>query len=82
MKGVIHTMTINEKIEQIRKSKGITKKHIAEKCGHTPAWYTDILKGRSIKVDTLQKIADALEVDIIVFFEENLSVSHKNKQVI
>ena len=82
MKGVIHTMTINEKIEQIRKSKGITKKHIAEKCGHTPAWYTDILKGRSIKVDTLQKIADALEVDIIVFFEEKLSVSHKNKQVI
>ena len=73
-------MTINEKIEHIRQRKGVTKKHIAEKCGHTPAWYTDIVKGRPIKVDTLQKIADALEVDIRIFFEENLSVTRKKEQ--
>ena len=73
-------MTINEKIEQIRKGKGVTKKHIAEKCGHTPAWYTDIVKGRSIKVDTLQKIADALEVDVRIFFENDLSVTLKNRK--
>lgn len=63
-------MNINEKIEQIRQRKGITKKYIAEKCGHTPAWYTDIVKGRSLKVETLQKIADALEVDIRTFFDD------------
>lgn len=73
-------MTINEKVEQIRQKKGITKKHIAEKCGHSPAWYTDILKGRPIKVDTLEKIADALEVDIRIFFENNLSETLKNEQ--
>ncbi len=73
-------MTINEKVEQIRISKGVTKKHIAEKCGHTPAWYTDIVKGRSIKVDTLQKVADALDVDIRIFFEKELSVTHKNEK--
>lgn len=72
-------MTINEKIEQIRRRKGVTKKHIAEKCGHTPAWYTDIVKGRQIKVDTLQKIADALEVDIRIFFDNKLSVTRKNE---
>lgn len=73
-------MTINEKIEKIRERKGVTKTHIAKKCGHTPAWYTDIVKGRRIKVDTLQKIADALEVDIKIFFDDKLSDSHKNEK--
>lgn len=74
-------MKIHEKIELLRQRKGVTKTHIANKCNKTSAWYTGISKGRSkIDVETLQQIADALEVDVRVFFEDNLSVSLKNKK--
>lgn len=61
-------MMVYEKIEQIRKQKGVTKKHIAEKCNKSSAWYTDISRGRrGINVETLKLIANALEVDVRIF---------------
>lgn len=72
-------MEIHEKIELIRSRKGITKKHIAERCNRTSAWYTGISQGRTkIDVNTLIKIADALDVDVKVFFDDELSESRKS----
>ena len=69
-------MKVHEKIEEIRKSKGVTKTHIAKKCNKTVAWYYGISKGkRTLNVQTLQEIANALEVDVKNFFDNELSDS-------
>lgn len=74
-------MKMHEKIELIRQRKGVTKTHIANRCNKTSAWYTGISKGRSrIDVETLQQIADALEVDVRIFFEDDLSATLKNQK--
>jgi len=65
---------IHEKIEFIRQQKQITKTQIAKKCSKTPAWYTNISKGKTkIDVDTLERIADALEIDIKMLFDKELN---------
>lgn len=70
------------KIEEIRISKGVTKTHIAKSCGKTVAWYYGISTGKRIpNVESLQMIAEALEVDVRDFFENDLSVTLKNKQL-
>lgn len=70
------------KIEQIRVSKGVTKTHIAKSCGKTVAWYYGISTGKRIpNVESLQMIANALEVDVRDFFDEQLSVSLNKKQL-
>lgn len=74
-------MDINQKIEYIRRQKGILKSHIASECGYKPSWYTGIVKGKKrITVDDLQKIASALGVDVTIFFKENLSETLKNQE--
>lgn len=77
-------MRIHEKVELIRKRKGITKKHIADRCNKTSAWYTGVSQGRTrIDVETLEEIADALGVDVRIFFGNELSVTLKSdKQAI
>lgn len=78
-RGDNFNMNISQKIEYIRQQKGILKSHIASKCGYKPSWYTDIANGKKrIAVDDLQKIADALGVNVTIFFEENLSETLKN----
>jgi len=70
------------KIEEIRVSKGVTKTHIAKSCGKTVAWYYGISTGKRIpNVESLQMIADVLEVDVRDFFENNLSVTLNKKQL-
>lgn len=65
---------VHLRIEEIRKSKGVTKTHIAKKCGKTVAWYHGISVGRrQPNVESLQQIADALETDVRNFFEEEVS---------
>lgn len=74
-------MQVHERIEEIRKSKGVTKTHIAKKCNKTVSWYYGISKGkRTLNVQTLQEIADALEVDVKNFFDEKISDTLKNEQ--
>lgn len=68
------------KIEEIRVSKGVTKTHIAKSCDKTVAWYYGISTGKRVpNVESLQMIADALEVDIRDFFDNNLSVTLNKK---
>ncbi|MFG3612418.1 helix-turn-helix domain-containing protein [Rummeliibacillus stabekisii] len=76
---------VHLKIEEIRKRKGVTKSHIARYCDRTPQWYSKVSKGEiTLDVITLQLIADALEVDVVNFFNSKLSVTFnlKQKQVI
>ncbi|MFY0520863.1 helix-turn-helix domain-containing protein [Lysinibacillus sp. UGB7] len=71
-------------IEEIRMRKGVTKTHIAKKCNRTVAWYHGISIGRRVpNVESLQMIADALEVDVRVFFDNELSVTRNyEKQIV
>lgn len=69
------------RIEQIRKSKGIKKSHIARFCGKTPSWYTDITKGRNrLSVDDLLLVAAAVDEEPKNFFDKQLSVTLKCSQ--
>jgi transcriptional regulator with XRE-family HTH domain len=65
-------------IEIVRKSKGVTKTHIAKHCNKTPSWYGDITKGKNrLSVDDLFSVADALHEKPELFFSKELSVTLK-----
>ena len=65
---------VHIRVEDVRKRKGITMTHIAKHCGHTVAWYSDIAKGRrQLRVDDLERIAEAMEEEPAIFFINNLS---------
>lgn len=74
-------MKLHEKIDAIRRKKGITQKHVADVCGKNSQWYYDMKIGRSsVKGEDLGNIAKALGVDVSIFFEDELSVTHKNEK--
>lgn len=57
-------MDIGEKIKNIRKTKGLTQKELAQKLGVSQAMITQYEKGlRKPKPDTIKRIAMALGVD-------------------
>ncbi|UOF90847.1 helix-turn-helix transcriptional regulator [Fodinisporobacter ferrooxydans] len=67
------------KIEEIRKKKGVTKTHIAKKCGRSVSWYCGIATGRrKPNVDSIRMIAEALDVDVRIFFDQQLSETLNN----
>ena len=60
-------MTVGEKIRWIRKKKQLTQKELGEKCGINQANIRKYESGRqSPKLDTLQRIADGLQVPVEV----------------
>lgn len=70
---------IHIRVENVRVSRGVTKTHIARACNKTVAWYSDVSKGKiRLTVDDLEKIAKALNVDVRIFFESKLSVTHNS----
>lgn len=74
-------MKLNERIDYIRKSKGITQKHVADVCGKNSQWYYDMKIGKSsVKGEDLPNIAKALGVDVSIFFTEKLSVTHNSEK--
>ena len=59
-------MNIKERREEL----GLTQKELAEKAGITQSFLCDIEQGRSKpSIDTAIKIADALNISDIKFFE-------------
>ena len=59
-------MNIKEKRERL----GISQKELAEKAGISQSFLCDIEQGRSKpSIDTAVKLADALNIDDIKFFE-------------
>lgn len=72
---------VHMKIEEIRIKSGVTKTHIAKKCGKSVSWYCGISSGRrKASIESLKEIADALQVDVRIFFEDELSVTRNKSQ--
>ena len=58
-------MDIGQKIKELRKKQGMSQKDLADKLGITPVMISQYEnEKRNPKLETLQKISDALEVDI------------------
>ncbi|WP_206922574.1 helix-turn-helix domain-containing protein [Alicyclobacillus suci] len=68
--------TVKENVERIRKAKGVTKTFLAKKLGMSVMGYIHITSG-DVRLDTerLQVIADVLDVDPGVFFDNKLTDS-------
>ena len=79
---------IGENIKIIRLGKGLTQKEAAERLGITTTAWKKFESGMcSFKVDTLEKIASALEVDLPDLFRKGLDVDtvkadHKRKELL
>jgi transcriptional regulator with XRE-family HTH domain len=61
--------SIYDKIEELRKEKKIPKMDFYERIDMTSKGYTLMVENNSIKVATLQKIAEVLGVPVSTFFE-------------
>jgi len=60
---------LGEKIEWIRKEKGVTQEELAEKAGLHRAYFWEIEKGRNISIKTAYNIARALGVNLSQLFD-------------
>ena len=67
-------MTVGETIKTIRKSKHMTQKQLADKLGITYQAIQQIEKQDNININTLQKIASALNIPISEFFKYSNTV--------
>ena len=57
-------MTIGDNIKKIRTDKNITQKQLADRINVSAAAISQFEKSDSLRIDTLQKIAEALEVEL------------------
>lgn len=65
---------VYENVERIRKSKGVTKTHLAKKLGMTLQGYRHLTSGEvKLDVERLRVISEALNVEISVFFDTKLT---------
>lgn len=65
-------MTVGENIKRIRKEKGLTQKQLAEKCGMYESQVRRYELGKANpKLETIRKIAKALDVDVWELIEFN-----------
>jgi len=57
-----------QRIEKLRREKGMTQEELAEKSGLHRAYFWDIENGRNISIKTAYKIARALSISLSVLF--------------
>lgn len=60
---------LGQKIEDLRKKKGMTQEELAEKAGLHRAYFWDIEQGRNISIKTAYNIAKALNVELFQLFD-------------
>lgn len=60
---------LGERVERLRRQKGITQEELAEKAGLHRAYFWDIENGRNISIKTAYKIARALGVSLPQLFD-------------
>lgn len=60
---------LSDRIERLRKQKGMTQEELAEKAGLHRAYFWDIENGRNISIKTAYKIARALDVSLSELFK-------------
>lgn len=63
-------MKVNENIRAIMRKKGIMQNVLAEKIGVSSATVSSYLRNDDIRLSTLERIANALDVSIVDFFKE------------
>ena len=72
---------LGERIQEIIREKGQTKKYIAKKCNYKPNQLSEILHGRKIiRPDDVAKLCEALEVDPNTLFgysNEKTAYAHR-----
>jgi len=73
-----------DKIKRTIKDKKITLKHLSYEIGVTEQGLIKMFNNHNLKVETLEKIAQALEVPVSYFFDEQDNGGHiiKNNNVI
>ncbi len=60
---------LSDRIEHLRKQKGLTQEELAEKAGLHRAYFWDIEQGRNISIKTAYKIAKGLNVSLSQLFD-------------
>mgnify|MGYP001619576277 CR=1 FL=1 len=60
---------LSQRIEELRKEKGLTQEKLAEKAGLHRAYFWDIENGRNISIKTAYKISKALGVSLGELFK-------------
>jgi transcriptional regulator with XRE-family HTH domain len=74
-------MNVSDKIRQIRTQKGLSQDYMATQLEIHQSTYSDIENGHSdLKISTLEKIAEILDVDIKIFFGSDSIVYIQNNQ--
>ena len=59
------------RIKDILKEKGLTQKELAERMGKAPQYINNVVNGgRDASINTLEKIAESLNVPIAELFEK------------
>ncbi len=80
-------MTVGEKIKQYRKERKLTQKKLGELAGSSEAMIRQYELGlRNPKIETIEKIADALSVKVLdimgfTYFDENFDPERRSKEV-
>jgi transcriptional regulator with XRE-family HTH domain len=70
-------MEFRIRIKELCKEKGITQKDLAGKLGVTDISLNKTLRGEYPQLQTLEKIAEALEVEIVDLFENSKETNLK-----
>lgn len=61
---------LGNRIEELRRQRGITQEKLAERAGLNRAYFWDIESGRNISIKTAYRIAKALEVSLSELFKK------------
>ena len=81
---MVEKMTVGENIRNIRKEKGLTQKKLAELCGINEVQIRQYELGKANpKIETISKIADALNVPIgkiLIIVNNNKSAEEREKE--
>ncbi len=65
---------VHQNVEKIRKFKGVTKTHLAKKINLSLQGYRHIMSGNTkLDVERLKIIACELDVDVAIFFDDELT---------
>jgi len=78
-------MNFREKIKELCRERGITQKELADKLGISDISLNKTLRGEYPQLQTLERIAEVLEVQVIDLFEQKPTFKnlcpHCNKEI-
>lgn len=72
-------MSINDRIKEARKNKGITQEQLGELIGVAKTTITGYEKNREPSAAKVGEIADALDVDVNFLFQDEVKKLHENR---